>query len=449
MSKVKKKFYAIKKGKDGARGIFEQSWEEVSEKVVGVQGAIYKSFSTEEEAINWLYDIEERIKKLKRAYKIEIKPTNEQKSKIHQTIGVSRFIYNFYIAHNKEIYEKEGRFVGGMDFSKWLNNEYIPNNQDMKWIKDVSSKATKQAIMNGDRAFKDFFKGIRGFPKFKKKKNQDVKAYFPKNNKTDWTIERHRVKIPTIGWVRLKEFGYIPTNSVVKSGTVSYKASRYYVSILVEEADIQMPKPQNEGIGIDVGIKDLAICSDGTVYKNINKTSTVKKVEKKLKREQRKLSRKYESLKMRSKIEERRATSQNIQKQVVKVQKLYQRLTNIRADYINKTVGEIVKTKPSYIVIEDLSVSNMMKNRHLSKAISSQKLFKFRTKLISKCNQNNIEIRIADRFYPSSKTCSQCGSIKKDLKLKDRVYKCNCGLTIDRDLNASINLKNTKKYKIA
>lgn len=386
---------------------------------------------------------------MKRAYKIEIKPTNEQKSKIHQTIGVSRFIYNFYIAHNKEIYEKEGRFVGGMDFSKWLNNEYIPNNQDMKWIKDVSSKATKQAIMNGDRAFKDFFKGIRGFPKFKKKKNQDVKAYFPKNNKTDWTIERHRVKIPTIGWVRLKEFGYIPTNSVVKSGTVSYKASRYYVSILVEEADIQMPKPQNEGIGIDVGIKDLAICSDGTVYKNINKTSTVKKVEKKLKREQRKLSRKYESLKMRSKIEERRATSQNIQKQVVKVQKLYQRLTNIRADYINKTVGEIVKTKPSYIVIEDLSVSNMMKNRHLSKAISSQKLFKFRTKLISKCNQNNIEIRIADRFYPSSKTCSQCGSIKKDLKLKDRVYKCNCGLTIDRDLNASINLKNTKKYKIA
>lgn len=386
---------------------------------------------------------------MKRAYKIEINPTDKQKSKIHQTIGVSRFIYNFYVAHNKEIYEKEGRFVSGMDFSKWLNNEYIPDNQDMKWIKEVSSKATKQAIMNGDRAFKDFFKGIRGFPRFKKKKNQDVKAYFPKNNKTDWTIERHRVKIPTLGWVRLKEFGYIPTNSVVKSGTVSHKASRYYVSILVEEDDIQIPKPQNEGVGIDVGIKDLAICSDGTVYKNINKTSTVKKVEKKLKREQRKLSRKYESLKMRSKIEERRATSQNIQKQVVKVQKLYQRLTNIRADYINKTVSEIVKTKPSYIVIEDLSVSNMMKNRHLSKAISSQKLFEFRTKLISKCNQNNIEIRIADRFYPSSKTCSQCGSIKKDLKLSDRVYRCNCGLTIDRDLNASINLKNTKKYKIA
>ncbi len=390
------------------------------------------------------------MKKLKRAYKIEINPTDDQKSKIHQTIGVSRFIYNFYIAHNKEIYEKEGKFVSGMDFSKWLNNEYIPNNQDKKWIKEVSSKATKQAIMNGDKAFKDFFKKAKGFPRFKKKKNQDVKAYFPKNNKTDWTIERHRVKIPTLGWVRLKEFGYIPKNSVVKSGTVSQKADRYYVSILVEETYIKISNPNNEGLGIDLGIKEFAICSNGNKFKNINKTSTVKKIEKKLKREQRKLSRKYESLKIRNKnIKEGRATRQNIQKQVVKVQRLHQRLANIRTDYINKTVFSIVKQKPSYITIEDLAVSNMMKNKHLSKAISSQKFFEFKTKLMSKCKQNNIELRIVDRFYPSSKTCSNCGKIKKDLKLSDRIYKCDCGFTIDRDLNASINLKNAKEYKIA
>ena len=390
------------------------------------------------------------MKKLKRAYKIEINPTDDQKSKIHQTIGVSRFIYNFYIAHNKEIYEKEGKFVSGMDFSKWLNNEYIPNNQDKKWIKEVSSKATKQAIMNGDKAFKDFFKKAKGFPRFKKKKNQDVKAYFPKNNKTDWTIERHRVKIPTLGWVRLKEFGYIPTNSIVKSGTVSQKADRYYVSILVEETYIKISNPNNEGLGIDLGIKEFAICSNGNKFKNINKTSTVKKIEKKLKREQRKLSRKYESLKIRNKnIKEGRATRQNIQKQVVKVQRLHQRLANIRTDYINKTVFSIVKQKPSYITIEDLAVSNMMKNKHLSKAISSQKFFEFKTKLMSKCKQNNIELRIVDRFYPSSKTCSNCGGIKKDLKLSDRIYKCDCGFNIDRDLNASINLKNAKKYKIA
>ena len=386
---------------------------------------------------------------MKRAYKIEINPTDKQKAKIHQTIGVSRFIYNFYIAHNKEVYEKEGKFVSGMDFSKWLNNEYIPNNQDMKWIKDVSSKATKQAIMNADKAFRDFFKGSKGFPKFKKKKNQDVKAYFPKNNKTDWTLERHRVKIPTIGWIRLKEFGYIPTNSIVKSGTVSQKANRYYVSILVEENDTKVSKPTNEGIGIDLGLKDFAICSNGNKFKNINKTSKVKKVEKKLKREQRKLSRKYESLKIRNKKEKGVATRQNIQKQVVKVQKLHQRLVNIRTDYINKTISSIVKQKPSYITIEDLNIKGMMKNKHLSKAVASQKFFKFRTKLTTKCKQNNIELRVVDRFYPSSKTCSNCGDIKKDLKLLDRVYKCSCGLTIDRDLNASINLKNAKKYKIA
>ncbi len=390
---------------------------------------------------------------------MEINPTDEQKSKIHRTIGVSRFIYNFYIAYNKEIYEREGKFVSGMDFSKWLNNEYIPNNQEMKWIKEVSSKATKQAIMNGDKSFRDFFKKAKGFPRFKKKKNQDVKAYFPKNNKTDWTIERHRVKITTLGWVRLKEFGYIPTNSIVKSGTVSQKADRYYVSILVEETDIKISNSNigikifnhnNEGIGIDLGIKDFAICSNGNKFKNINKTSTIKKAEKKLKREQRKLSRKYESLKIRNKKEKGgNVTRQNIQKQIVKVQKLHQRLTNIRTDYINKIVSSIIKQKPSYITIEDLNVKGMMKNKHLSKAIASQKFFEFKTKLMSKCKQNDVELRIVDRFYPSSKTCSQCGEIKKDLKLSDRVYKCSCGLVIDRDLNASINLRNAKEYKIA
>ncbi|WP_209658761.1 RNA-guided endonuclease InsQ/TnpB family protein [Acetoanaerobium pronyense] len=390
------------------------------------------------------------MKKLKKAYKIEIKPTKEQIIKIHQTIGVSRFIYNFYMAHNKEVYEKEKRFVSGMDFSKWLNNEYIPNNPDKDWIKEVSSKATKQAIMNGEKAFKRFFKGESGFPKFKKKKNKNVKAYFPKNNKTDWTIERHRVKVPTLGFVRLKEFGYIPVNSTVKSGTVSQKADRYYVSILVEE-DVNYSNSNQyyKGIGIDLGLKDFAICSNGLTKKNINKTKTVKKVEKKLKREQRKLSRKYESLKLRNKKEKGEATRQNIQKQIVEVQKLHQRLTNIRTDYINKTVNEFIKQKPSFITIEDLAISNMMKNRHLSKAVAQQKFYEFRTKLEYKCKLNGVELRIVDRFYPSSKLCSCCGNIKKDLKLSDRVYKCECGNVMDRDFQASVNLRNAKIYKIA
>lgn len=387
---------------------------------------------------------------MKIAYKIEVKPTKKQIIKIHQTIGVSRFIYNFYISYNKEVYEKEKRFVSGMDFSKWMNNEYLSNNQDKIWIKEVSSKAVKQAVMNGDKAFKKFFDGKAGFPKFKKKRNQDVKAYFPKNNKTDWTIERHRVKVPTLGWIRLKEFGYIPVNSIVKSGTVSQKADRYYVSILVEENVKINNNPYSKGIGVDLGLKDFAVCSNGMTKKNINKTSKVKKLEKKLKHEQRKLSRKYESFKLKNKKMEGEVTSQNIQKQIVKVQKLHQKLTNTRTDYINKTVNELVKQKPSFITIEDLNVRGMMKNRHSAKAVAQQKFYEFRIKLISKAIENGIEIRIVDRFYPSSKICSCCGAYKKDLKLSDRVYKCdNCKTEIDRDLNASINLANANEYKIA
>ena len=240
-----------------------------------------------------------------RGYKTEIHPTEEQKIIIHKTLGVCRFIYNFYLSRNKEIYEKEKRFVSGMDFSKWLNNEFIPNNPEYKWIKEVGSKATKQSIMNGEKAFKRFFKGQSKFPRFKKKKNQDIKAYFPKNNNGDWTIERHRVKVPTLGFVRLKEFGYIPVNSTVKSGTISSKAGKYYVSVLVDDEKNYTFDSFTEGIGIDLGIKDLAIVSNlESPFKNINKTKEVKRLEKQLKREQRKLSRKYESLKKQNKNKE-------------------------------------------------------------------------------------------------------------------------------------------------
>jgi putative transposase len=386
-----------------------------------------------------------------RAFKTEINPTEKQKHIIHQTISTCRFIYNFYLAHNKEVYEKEKKFVSGMEFSKWLNNEFIPNNVGYRWIKDVSSKAVKQAIMNGEKAFKRFFTGKSKFPRFKKKKNQDVKAYFPKNNLTDWTAERHKIKIPTLGFVHLKEKGYIPTNGKVTSGTVSQQAGRYYVSVLVDTDNRQLNNTEiTEGIGIDLGIKDFAaINTFDKPFKNINKTSKVKKLERKLKREQRKLSRKYESLKKKIKKKED-ATRQNISKQIVKVQILHQKLANIRHNHINQVVNEVAKTKPDHITIEDLNVKGMMKNRHLAKAIAKQSFYYFRTKLEHKCKSNNIELRVVSRFYPSSKTCSCCGEIKKDLTLRDRVYKCtNCGLEIDRDKNASINLANVKEYTVA
>ena len=388
---------------------------------------------------------------LLKSYKTEINPTLEQIQKINQTIGTCRFVYNFYLAHNKETYEKEKKFVSGMDFSKWINNEFIPNNKNYKWIKEVSSKSVKQSIMNAEKAFKRFFKHQSGFPGFKKKGKSDVKMYFVKtDSKVIISCERHRIKIPTLGWVRIKEKGYIPTNSethTIKSGCVSCRAGRYYASVLVEEIQKDQPILNDFGIGIDLGIKEFAITSNGIIKKNINKTATVRKLEKQLKREQRCLSRKYDDYKKRKKKGE--ATRQNIQRQQLKVQKLHQQIENNRTDYVNKCVNEIVKTKPSYITIEDLNVSGMMKNRHLSKAVASQKFYEFRAKLETKCKENGIELRVADRWYPSSKLCHECGCIKKDLKLSDREYNCDCGYHTDRDYNAALNLRDAKTYKIA
>lgn len=386
-----------------------------------------------------------------KSYKTEIKPTQEQIQIIKRTIGVCRYVYNFYLAHNKEVYEKEKQFVSGIDFSKWLNNVFIPNNPEYKWIKEVSSKSVKQSILNADRAYKNFFKGVSKFPKFKKKNKSDVKMYFVKTDaKVIIPCERHRIKIPTLGWVRIKEKGYIPINPnthIIKSGTISCKAGRYYVSVLVDENENIKPLLNEYGLGIDLGVKDFVVISNGVTKKNINKLSQVKKLEKKLKREQRCLSRKYEDLKKRSKKGE--ATRQNIQKQKLAVQKLYQKIENIRTDYVNKCVNEIVKIKPSYITIEDLNVSGMMKNRHLSKAIASQKFYEFRTKLDVKCKELGIELRIVDRWYPSSKLCHECGNIKSDLKLSDREYICECGYHVDRDYNASLNLRDAKTYIVA
>lgn len=234
----------------------------------------------------------------------------------------------------------------------------------------------------------------------------------------------------------------------MKSGTVSCKAGRYYVSVLVEQSEKTSPQLNDFGLGIDLGLKDFALLSNDTTKKNINKTAKIKRLEKQVKREQRCLSRKYEGLKKRNN-KKGEATRQNIQKQVRKVQKLHHRIENIRTDYINKTIAEIVKTKPSYITIEDLNVLGMMKNRHLSKAVASQKFYEFRTKLEAKCKKLGMELRMVDRWYPSSKLCHVCGCVKRDLNLSDREYICKCGYRADRDYNASLNLRDAVSYKIA
>jgi putative transposase len=385
-------------------------------------------------------------RKLLKSFKTEINPTVEQKIKIRKTIGTCRFIYNFYLAHNKKLHEDGEKFMSSSKFRVWLNNKYLPQHPEYLWIKEAYSKAVTQSVNNGQTAFTRFFNHESAFPNFKKKGKSDVKMYFVKNNPQDCCCERHRIKIPSLGWVRIKEKGYIPTTKdgyVIKSGSVSIKAGRYYVSALVEVSDNKAVDHFGEGIGIDLGLKDFAIVSNGKTYQNINKSARLKKLERQLIREQRCLSRKYEKLK------EGESTQKNIQKQKLKVQRLHHKIDNIRTDYINKSIAEIVKTKPSYITIENLNVSGMMKNSHLSKAVASQKFYEFRTKLKAKCDENGIELRVVDRWYPSSKICHCCGAIKKDLKLSDRIYRCDCGYIEDRDFNAALNLRDALTYEVA
>ncbi len=365
-----------------------------------------------------------------RAYEVELKPTSEQIQKIERTMGVCRYVYNLFIATNLDNYRNG-------------THEYIK-----LWIWEVSSKAVKKAIMNADKAYRNFLKGRTGFPKFKKRNGRPVGMYLPRNSPNDLSVERHRAKIPTLGWVRIKECGYVPRKAKAISVTIRKRAGRYFASFVFETNAVPVSSTKTAGIGIDLGVKSFAVISDGRNYPNINKTEQVKKARRRLKREQRKFSRK--SKQRKEGAASKKCKRSNLDKQRLKVQRAYMKLSNKRHDYINKTVHEIVITRPEFITIEDLNVSGMLKNRHLSKAIASCEFWYFRALLERKCLEYGIELRIADRFYASSKTCSQCGNVKKDLKLKDRVYECTeCGLVIDRDYNAALNLRSCMKYRTA
>ena len=399
---------------------------------------------------------------LLKAFKTEIAPTEAQKQKIIRSIGIARFLYNQYIAYNRKLYKmytrglldsKQKHFMTAFDFDKYVNHKL---KIEMPWIGGCGAKARKKALVNAEQAFRRFFAGVSGFPNFKKKANQDVRLYFPRNNKGDWKIWRHKLMIPTLKQVKLKEFGYLPVGLAATNGTVSYVAGRFYVSVVVDidekskyNKDLESCcAVQTEGIGIDLGVKDLAVISDGKVFNNINRSLRIKRLEKRLRREQRHLSRKYEFKKKKGGISA--TASANIEKQKLKVQKLHRRIAKIREDYENKAVHEIVKLKPRFITMEDLNVKGMMRNRHLAKAIAAQRFNSLSAKLKRKAEIIGIEFREVDRFYPSSKTCHACGHIHKSLKLKDRVYICPaCGYREDRDYNASLNLRDAKEYRIA
>lgn len=387
-----------------------------------------------------------------KAYKTEIYPTKKQIELIHQTCGNVRYIYNQYIAFNFERLKKNEPIVSGYDYSKMINHDpTIP-----RWLKTVSSKALKQAIMNANGALWAYLKGDKGKPNFKKK-SKDNSFYLTQGIK----VERHRIFLPTLKWVRLKEFGYIPKD--ISSVTVSVKNGRYYISCLSKTEAHERVATSGEGIGIDFGLKAQFITKDQTIP-SINKSKKIRKLEKKLRREQRSLSCRYEA-NMTNKVYYKSGAKKgqlksfewirplheckNLQKQQLIVNKLYERISRIRTDYNRKALQSILKRKPSFIVIEDLNVKGLMKNKHLSKAISQAQWYMSRVFLQQQCEKLGIELRLASRFYPSSKLCSNCGYKNGDLKLKNRSWECpDCHVVHNRDENAAINLEKCVDYTV-
>lgn len=368
------------------------------------------------------------------AKKVRLYPSEIQEQKLWQSVGTARFIYNWTLAKQEENYKNGGKFISDGVLRKEITQ--LKKNE-LSWLNEVSNNIAKQAVKDACDAYKKFFKGLSDKPKFKTKK-RSKKSFYNDNVKLN-VKDNKLVNIEKIGWIKTNE--QLPIGVKYSNPRISYDNKYWYISVGIEQEENQ-EELTDISLGIDLGLKDLAICSDGTVYKNINKTYMVRKIEKRLKRLQKQVSRKYE----KNKKGKEYVKTKNIIKLEKQIQQVHRRLANIRNNYLHQTTTNIVKTKPYRVVIEDLAVSDMMKNKHLSDAIRKQGFSEFRRQLEYKCNFRGIKLVVVDRFYPSSKSCSQCGKIKKDLKLKDRVYKCSCGLNIDRDLNASINLS---KYKSA
>ena len=373
-----------------------------------------------------------------------LNPNNKQFTKLFQYAGCARFAYNWAISREEENHKQGNKFLSDNDLRKEFTQ--LKKLQEYKWLNEVSNNVTKQAIKDACNAYNNFFKGQCKYPKFKSRKystpsfyQDNVQIKFTENHvKVEGFSMSKKQNKQKLNWIKLCEKKKNPINCKYMNPRFTYDGLYWYVSVSIEVDDnTEKTLPSNEGVGIDLGVKDLAVCSDKNTYKNINKTQKVKKLEKKKRRLQRSVSRKY----CKNKKGENYCKTSNIIKREKELLKTSKRLTNIRHNYLHQTTSEIIKRKPSFICIEDLNVNGMMKNRHLSKEVQQQGFYEFRRQIEYKAKWNNIPVIIADRFFPSSKMCSCCGHIKKDLKLSDRIYKCECGNIINRDFQASLNLK--------
>lgn len=379
--------------------------------------------------------------------KVMLLPNNKQRSKLFANAGIARFAYNWALNYEQMNYEIGNDFMSDCDLRKVFTQ--LKKTDKLKWLNDYSNNTTKQAIKDACNSYKNFFKGLSKYPKFKSKRKSKP-SFYVDNCKIQFT--ETKVKLEKIAdstrknraeanWIRLAEHNRIPVDCKYSNPRVTYDGLNWWLSVGIE-CSKSAEQPVNDGVGIDIGIKDLAICSDKSIYKNINKSKKVKKLKKKKRRLQRKVSRKY----LKNKKGVCYCKTSNIIKGEKQLLKLNHRITNIRHNYLHQVTSKIVNRKPKFIILEDLNVKGMMKNRHLAKAVQEQCFYEFYRQIEYKSKWNNIEFVVADRFYPSSKTCSCCGNIKKDLKLSDRTYVCfECGNTIDRDYQASVNLMRYKE----
>ena len=370
-------------------------------------------------------------------------PNNKQRTRLFRFAGTARFAYNWALEQEQKNYDAGGKFLSDYELRRLFTQ--FKNEPDNQWLYTISNNVCKQAVKDAVNAYHKFFNGLAKHPRYKSRKH-DKPAFYIDSGKIKFTGTHAKLESialskrkprQCINWVGLAEHDQIPTDAKYYNPRISFNGLNWFLTVGI---DIEAPEPIppiNDGIGIDLGIKDLAVCSSGHVYRNINKTGRVRRLKKKRRRLQRKISRKYE----KNKKGESYQKTRNIIRSEKQLLRLTHRLTNIRTNYIHHATSEIVKREPSFIVMEDLNVSGMMKNKHLAKAIQEQKLAEFYRIMRYKCDWNGIRFITADMFYASSKLCSVCGHKKPDLKLSDRIYHCeHCGTVIDRDYNASINL---------
>lgn len=376
------------------------------------------------------------------AKKVRIIPNVNQEQKLWQSAHTAKFVYNWTLARQEENYKNGGKFINDGELRKELT---ILKKTELNWLNEVSNNVAKQAVKDACNAYKKFFKGLVDKPKFKSRRKSKSSFY---NDNVKLKVKSNMVLIEKVGWVKTVE--QLPMDVKYTNPRVSFDNKFWYISVGIEEVE-SIPENTNISIGVDLGLKDLGIASNiDKPFKNINKTKEVKRLKKKLKRKQKQVSRKYEKCKIEiGKEGENRykfIKTNNIKKFEREIKLIQRRISNIRLNHIHQATTAIVKTKPCRIVVEDLNVKGMLKNKHLSKAVQEQCFHKFTSILEYKSKFSGIEFVKADRFYPSSKTCSYCGAIKKDLKLKERVFICpSCNHRIDRDKNASINLSRYKQ----